>query len=86
MNDLLGDGIFAVDGEKWRHQRRLASLEFSTKVLRDFSTAVFLSNAVKLAAKVSAAAGGEAVTDLQVCIISSFTSEFVDSDLYEFQQ
>ncbi|CAM8959176.1 unnamed protein product [Rhodiola kirilowii] len=71
MNDLLGDGIFAVDGEKWRHQRRLASLEFSTKLLRDFSTAVFLSSAVKLASKVSAAAGGEAVIDIQDILLKA---------------
>nr|GEX86888.1 cytochrome P450 704C1-like [Tanacetum cinerariifolium] len=37
MGDLLGEGIFAVDGEKWRQQRKVASNEFSTKVLRDFS-------------------------------------------------
>ncbi|PKA52314.1 Cytochrome P450 704C1 [Apostasia shenzhenica] len=41
MKDLFGDGIFSVDGEKWRHQKKLASYEFSTKVLRDFSSIVF---------------------------------------------
>uniref|UniRef100_A0A7N0V2L4 Cytochrome P450 n=1 Tax=Kalanchoe fedtschenkoi TaxID=63787 RepID=A0A7N0V2L4_KALFE len=71
MSDLLGDGIFAVDGEKWRHQRRLATLEFNTKVLRDFSTAVFLSNSVKLAANVLAAARGESVIDLQDVLLKS---------------
>ncbi|KAG1362338.1 Cytochrome P450 704C1 [Cocos nucifera] len=49
QKDLFGDGIFAVDGDKWRHQRKLASYEFSTKVLRDFSGAVFKRNAAKLA-------------------------------------
>jgi len=48
MEDLLGDGIFSVDGEPWRQQRKLASFEFSTKVLRDFSSVVFQENAVKL--------------------------------------
>ncbi|CAI0547113.1 unnamed protein product [Linum tenue] len=48
MSDLFGDGIFATDGDKWRHQRKLASHEFSTKVLRDFSTNVFKVNAAKL--------------------------------------
>ncbi|PON35208.1 Cytochrome P [Parasponia andersonii] len=28
VTDLLGHGIFAVDGEKWRQQRKLASFEF----------------------------------------------------------
>ena len=48
LEDLLGDGIFSVDGEKWRQQRKIASFEFSTKVLRDFSSVVFRESAVKL--------------------------------------
>ncbi|KAJ0054483.1 hypothetical protein Pint_00284 [Pistacia integerrima] len=51
--DLFGQGIFIVDGEKWRQQRKLASYEFSTRVLRDFSCAVFRRNAVKLVKAVS---------------------------------
>ncbi|XP_050249857.1 cytochrome P450 704C1-like [Quercus robur] len=46
--DLFGQGIFAVDGDKWRQQRKLASFEFSTRVLRDYSFAVFRRNATKL--------------------------------------
>ncbi|CAI0401202.1 unnamed protein product [Linum tenue] len=49
LSDLLGDGIFTVDGDKWRHQRKVSSYEFSTKVLRDFSSVVFRRNVVKLA-------------------------------------
>ncbi|KAK2631152.1 hypothetical protein EUGRSUZ_L03322, partial [Eucalyptus grandis] len=49
LKDLLGDGIFAVDGDKWRQQRKVSSYEFSTKVLRDFSSEVFRRNAAKLA-------------------------------------
>ncbi|PIA49821.1 hypothetical protein AQUCO_01300515v1, partial [Aquilegia coerulea] len=49
QKDLLGDGIFTVDGEKWRQQRKMFSYEFSTKVLRDFSSLVFRKNAAKLA-------------------------------------
>ncbi|KAL5570101.1 hypothetical protein UlMin_026676 [Ulmus minor] len=71
MKDLFGDGIFAVDGEKWRHQRKLASYEFSTKVLRDFSTKVFRVNAAKLASKVSIAAVAEEVIDLQDMLMKS---------------
>ncbi|KAF3776282.1 hypothetical protein EJ110_NYTH48653 [Nymphaea thermarum] len=51
--DLLGDGIFAVDGQKWRHQRKVASYEFSTKMLRDFSSVIFRRNAAVLALKIS---------------------------------
>ncbi|XP_040999451.1 cytochrome P450 704C1 [Juglans microcarpa x Juglans regia] len=51
--DLFGQGIFIVDGEKWRQQRKLASFEFSTRVLRDFSCSVFKRNASKLVRAVS---------------------------------
>ncbi|XP_074273083.1 cytochrome P450 704C1-like [Silene latifolia] len=49
MSDLLGDGIFVVDGDKWRSQRKVSSYEFSTRKLRDFSSTIFLENAIKLA-------------------------------------
>ncbi|CAN6324769.1 unnamed protein product [Urochloa humidicola] len=62
MTDLLGDGIFAVDGDKWRQQRKIASYDFSTRALRDSSGAVFKRNAARLAGIVSgAAASGQAV-------------------------
>lgn len=48
ITDLFGEGIFAVDGDKWRQQRKVASYEFSTRVLRDFSCSVFRRNAAKL--------------------------------------
>eukprot|EP01018_Ginkgo_biloba_P016142 Gb_31692 [translate_table: standard] len=38
-----------VDGDKWRQQRKLASLEFSAKVLRDLSSVEFRNSAIKLA-------------------------------------
>ncbi|PNX98874.1 cytochrome p450 [Trifolium pratense] len=48
ITDLFGEGIFAVDGDKWKQQRKVASYEFSTRVLRDFSCSVFRENAAKL--------------------------------------
>ena len=66
MGDLFGNGIFAADGDLWRHQRKLASFEFSTKVLRDFSTAVFRSNTAKLVTKVSDASANKQIISLQV--------------------
>ncbi|KAJ0239893.1 hypothetical protein HA466_0226090 [Hirschfeldia incana] len=53
LGDLLGHGIFTVDGEKWKQQRKLASFEFSTRVLRDFSCSVFRRNACKLVGFIS---------------------------------
>ncbi|KAG1360544.1 cytochrome P450 704C1-like [Cocos nucifera] len=65
LKDFLGDGIFAVDGEKWRHQRKLASYEFSTKNLRDFSSDVFRSNAARLSLIISKAANSNQAMDIQ---------------------
>lgn len=36
LGDFLGSGIFNVDGELWRKQRKLASHEFSTSSLREY--------------------------------------------------
>jgi cytochrome P450 len=47
--DLLGDGIFNTDGEMWKLQRKSASLEFSSKMLRDYSADAFRKYALKLA-------------------------------------
>jgi cytochrome P450 len=66
VKDLFGNGIFATDGEEWRHQRKLASHEFSTKVLRDFSSDVFRVNAAKLLEKISSAAANRTTINMQV--------------------
>ncbi|EER89117.2 cytochrome P450 704C1 isoform X3 [Sorghum bicolor] len=63
--DLFGNGIFTTDGEKWRHQRKLASHEFSTSVLRNFSSGVFRTNAAKLTEKISSAAANKTSIDMQ---------------------
>ncbi|KAH9567324.1 hypothetical protein CY35_03G023700 [Sphagnum magellanicum] len=36
LNDLLGRGIFSVDGELWKLQRKVAIHEFTTRSLRNF--------------------------------------------------
>lgn len=65
LSDLLGGGIFAVDGEKWRNQRKVSSYEFSVKNLRDFSTRIFRENAVKLTNVLATAASSNRVVDVQ---------------------
>ncbi|KAI3504348.1 hypothetical protein L1887_32946 [Cichorium endivia] len=49
LKDLLGNGIFTVDGDKWRDQRKVKSHQFSTRVLREVNSVIFKENAVKLA-------------------------------------
>ncbi|KAG3250645.1 hypothetical protein PI124_g4714, partial [Phytophthora idaei] len=38
LRELLGEGIFAVDHEKWHHQRKTASNLFTMRALRDSMT------------------------------------------------
>ncbi|THG02627.1 cytochrome P450 704C1-like [Camellia sinensis] len=71
LRDLLGDGIFTVDGDKWRQQRKVSSHEFSTKVLRDFSSVVFQKNVAKLANLISEAATSNQIMDIQDLFMKS---------------
>ncbi|KAK6139356.1 hypothetical protein DH2020_026902 [Rehmannia glutinosa] len=65
MEVLLGDGIFNVDGELWRKQRKTASFEFASKNLRDFSTVVFREYSLKLSAILSQASHNNQAVDMQ---------------------
>ncbi|XP_057949846.1 cytochrome P450 704B1-like [Malania oleifera] len=65
MEVLLGDGIFNVDGELWRKQRKTASFEFASKNLRDFSTVVFREYGLKLSAIISQASFNNQEVDMQ---------------------
>ncbi|XVF73361.1 hypothetical protein PTKIN_Ptkin12aG0195500 [Pterospermum kingtungense] len=76
FGDLLGEGIFAVDGEKWRQQRKLASYEFSTRNLRDFSCSVFRTNAAKFVREVSEYALSGQVIEFQG-MLTKYTMESV---------
>ncbi|CAA7391773.1 unnamed protein product [Spirodela intermedia] len=71
LEDLLGDGIFAVDGDQWRHQRKLASFEFSTRNLRDYSSNTFKHNAGRLAQVISEAASSNRPVDIQDLLMRS---------------
>ncbi|KAI9252952.1 cytochrome P450 [Phascolomyces articulosus] len=42
MEDLFGHGIFVIDGEKWRNQRKTASLIFNVSNFRDHFCEVFI--------------------------------------------
>ena len=78
MSDLLGDGIFAVDGEKWRQQRKIASFEFSTKMLRDYSSQVFRNSAMRLTEIISDLASSNQVMDIQVIVVYIFLLLLID--------
>ncbi|KAM4087192.1 hypothetical protein ACJW30_10G159300 [Castanea mollissima] len=71
LTDLLGDGIFTVDGEKWRHQRKESSYEFSTNILKNFSSVVFKTNAVKLSRILSEAVSSNKTIEIQDLFMKS---------------
>ncbi|KAF5816789.1 putative abieta-7,13-dien-18-ol hydroxylase [Helianthus annuus] len=82
LKDLMGDGIFTVDGDKWREQRKISSYEFSTKVLRDFSSVIFRKNAVKLAHILSESADNNQSRDINVRLFQSTTFDHTPSYIY----
>ncbi|KAJ4800262.1 Cytochrome P450 704C1 [Rhynchospora pubera] len=69
--DFLGDGIFAVDGDKWRQQRKIAIFEFSTKVLRDYSSRAFKNSASELTGIVSKLASCNQMMNIQDLFMKS---------------
>ncbi|KAJ7969963.1 Cytochrome P450 [Quillaja saponaria] len=66
LHELLGDGIFNVDGNLWTVQRKIASHDFNTKSLRNFiSDTVESGISNRLLPYLSAASLAEKPTDLQ---------------------
>ncbi|CAM6012359.1 unnamed protein product [Sphagnum balticum] len=65
FEDWVGHGIFNVDGEEWKHQRKVATAEFASSKLRDFSVHVYRSEALKLVQVLSIAAKSHQTVDLQ---------------------
>lgn len=66
MKELFGEGIFVADGENWKEQRRVASYEFSTATLRDYSTKVFREYALRLVSLLAQKAKDGEAFDMQV--------------------
>ncbi|KAI3668054.1 hypothetical protein L6452_43129 [Arctium lappa] len=64
--DVLGNGIFNVDGDDWKFQRQLSSHEFNTKSLRHFvEHVVDVELNDRLIPILAAAAANDSVLDLQ---------------------
>ncbi|GLJ53567.1 hypothetical protein SUGI_1142660 [Cryptomeria japonica] len=66
LRDLLGTGIFNVDGEHWKLQRKVASFEFNTRSLRDFITEVVQGEITHRLLPLLRKAAGEEKTRLDV--------------------
>lgn len=66
LHDLLGDGIFNVDGHLWYSQRKIASYEFNTKSLKNFfSDTVKLQITSSLIPRLEAACDAGEIIDFQ---------------------
>ncbi|XP_024517947.1 cytochrome P450 704B1 [Selaginella moellendorffii] len=65
FRDMMGYGIFNVDGEMWMHQRKVATVEFASSKLRDYSTFAFRDLTLKLAGILADRSGTGQALDLQ---------------------
>ncbi|XP_027095426.1 cytochrome P450 94A1-like [Coffea arabica] len=66
LSDFLGEGIFNTDGDNWKFQRQVSSLEFNTKSLRKFvETVVDTELSERLVPILAAAADNKTVLDFQ---------------------
>ncbi|KAL2622214.1 hypothetical protein R1flu_002419 [Riccia fluitans] len=65
MRELLGHGIFAADGQEWKDTRKVASFQFSSAILRNFSADVFREGAIVLSRIVSQFAQSRLPMDMQ---------------------
>ncbi|CAN6464804.1 unnamed protein product [Victoria cruziana] len=77
LGDLLGRGIFNSDGDVWYRQRKAASLEFSTRSLRDYALRTVKDEASqRLLPLLRSAAAEKRSIDLQE-ILNRFTFDTV---------
>ncbi|OWM75970.1 hypothetical protein CDL15_Pgr009615 [Punica granatum] len=66
FGEILGDGIFNIDGDSWKFQRQVSSHEFNTKSLRKFvETVVDMELNDRLIPLLSEAARKGTVLDMQ---------------------
>ncbi|KAE9319980.1 hypothetical protein PR003_g17837 [Phytophthora rubi] len=76
LGDLMGDGIFAVDGHKWMRQRKTASNLFSMRELRESMAAVVRSNVFTLNGVLQRAMDQDEPVDL-FQVFTRFTFEVI---------
>jgi len=63
--ELFGEGIFAVDGEKWRYERKVASYMFATNVLNRTMERTFLDHGEVLVRVLTDACKSKQTIDMQ---------------------
>lgn len=65
LGDLLGRGIFNVDGDSWRFQRKMASLELGSTTVKSYAFEIVASEIKNRLIPILAGNGNGAVLDLQ---------------------
>ncbi|CAM0950251.1 unnamed protein product [Alopecurus aequalis] len=66
LGDLLGGGIFNVDGDAWNHQRKMASFELGSVAVRSYAYKIVAQEVeTRLMPILAGAADGGRVIDLQ---------------------
>ena len=65
FHDLLGDGIFATDGEEWRLQRKTAANIFNVKNFRDLVAKTFADELEVLYSRLDSVTDSASQVDLQ---------------------
>jgi fatty acid omega-hydroxylase len=77
LSDFMGDGIFAADGVQWKFHRKVAVRMFSKRLLEE-GTAVALSKAHELIARLDRHAESGEPVDLQQCYFAFTMDTFCD--------
>ncbi|GLD91790.1 hypothetical protein PINS_up000323 [Pythium insidiosum] len=72
--DLFGEGIFAVDGDKWRHQRKTASYLFSHQMMRDIMEQAVKEDSAQVCAILERAAQRGERVELK-CLMDNYTTD-----------
>ncbi|KAJ1504878.1 hypothetical protein HMI54_006500 [Coelomomyces lativittatus] len=75
---LLGEGIFNVDGEAWKRQRKSASLLFNVKNFKHFMFEVFMKHGQMLTKKLDDAVVHETVVDLYDLLLRFTLDAFME--------
>lgn len=78
MDVFLGTGIFNVDGEQWKHQRKVASHMFSARSLKEDMSLVFLQNSKKVHAIIQRFAASQSIFDVQDLYFRYTLESFTD--------
>mmetsp|Transcript_4519 Transcript_4519/g.12652 ORF Transcript_4519/g.12652 Transcript_4519/m.12652 type:complete len:504 (-) Transcript_4519:260-1771(-) len=83
LKEVLGDGIFAVNGNEWRSQRKTASHIFTGNNLKRHMAYVFVIHAEKVVERIEASARAGTALDIQTLFFEYTMATFAEIGLGE---